>query len=79
MAFEINDGHMWLLKNEKHEKGDNLPCLRGDTNIGGVIYEVAVWPPWEGKKAYHGIVKVKQARTAQPEAAAQDDENEVPF
>ena len=82
MAFEIKPGNMWLHKNEKHQKGDNQPCLKGDVNINGIIYEVAVWAPKEGKKAYFGIVKPKEAQP--PEAQQQtpapvQQEPDLPF
>jgi hypothetical protein len=83
MSFEIKEGNIWLNPNKAHVHGDRLPCLKGDMNIAGIIYEVAIWAPKEGKKAYFGVAKPKQAKEPElplpPPLPAPVAEDGLPF
>lgn len=50
MDIQLNTG--FGTSNKYHKKGDKLPSLKGHVNIEGVDYEVAMWSPKEGKKAF---------------------------
>jgi len=70
MAFEINDGQIFIHAN----KSDNskAPALKGDLKIDGVLYQVALWPAKSGKEgSYSGKVSVKtESAPAEPKQQA---------
>jgi hypothetical protein len=52
MAYEQQNNTGYLFPNKYHKKGDKNPCLKGQVVIDGVIKEIAVWAPRDGKKGY---------------------------
>lgn len=48
---------VYLIVNKYHKKGDKLPCLKTNNSTIRIDepgeYQVAIWAPKEGKKAYY--------------------------
>ena len=53
MAYEHKPGCGTVFKNEHYEKGGNKPLLKGQCKtLDGVLCDVAIWAPDEGKTYY---------------------------
>ena len=70
MASVIKEGNGFLSPNQKHVKGDRLPCLTGHATINGIDYKVSLWAPKPDKKAYFmTIQKIEGPQEAQPKTS----------
>jgi hypothetical protein len=57
--YKLENEQVTLWPNPKHVVGDKQPCLKGKACINGTLYEVALWAPKPGKKAYNGNIKLQ--------------------
>lgn len=63
---------VYLMINRYHKKGDKLPCLKTANSTLRIDepgeYQVAIWAPKEGKKAYYmRLTKVEEDRGQEPQ------------
>jgi hypothetical protein len=83
MAFEINEGQIFLHTN--NSDNPKAPRLKGDCRVGGIVYELALWPAKSGKEgSYSGKFKVKgetPPAEPKPQEPAQPDmmNQDIPF
>lgn len=68
MAFEIQDGQVYIFRNKYHDEAKNTPTHRGELKTpDGQLLQISLWV-YEGKngKYFQGQVQEKQERTAPP-------------
>ena len=68
MAYELREGELSLFPNDKGDN-PNRPDYKGSCNIGGVIFDVAVWnkESQAGKKYMSGKITIKENKEAENE------------
>lgn len=70
----------YLVVNKYHQKGDRKPCLKNHSENPIEItetgkYDVAIWAPKQGKKAYFMLLKKVTNTEIKPESSSETENN----